>query len=65
MTDDLLTADELAKRLRVQPSTVKIWARMGRIPAVRVLPKVVRFDLDEVVRAIRERDERKGVRHDA
>jgi excisionase family DNA binding protein len=61
---ELLTADELANRLKVRPTTVKEWARAGWLPAVRVSPKVVRFDPAEVDRAIRERADRKGVKDD-
>ena len=57
----LLTAEELAERLRVRPNTVKAWARDGRIPAIRLSPKIIRFDLDEVVEALRRRTaERQG-----
>lgn len=52
MIDDLLTADELAERLRVRPSTVRRWYRDGRIPAVRLTPKVIRFDYVSVVEAL-------------
>ena len=52
MTADLLTADELAKRLKVQPSTVRRWHRDGKIPSVRLTPKVVRFDLGAVLDAL-------------
>ena len=33
---DFLTADEIAKRLKVKPETVKVWAREGRIPTLRL-----------------------------
>ena len=59
---ELLTADELAERLKVSPDTVKVWARVGRIPAVRLSPKVLRFDLSAVLGALTA-DERKAVRH--
>lgn len=57
MSNDLLTADELAKHLKVQPSTVRRWQREGRIPAVRVTAKVVRFDYAAVVDAIRRAEQ--------
>lgn len=62
--DDLLTADELAERLRLRPSTVRIWARLGRIPSLRLSPKVIRFDVSAVVKALQARQSPKGVRHD-
>ena len=53
MASDLLTTEELAAYLRVQPSTVKEWARQRRIPELRLSPHVRRFRLDEVLRALR------------
>lgn len=53
MQTELLTATELAGRLRVQVDTVRRWAREGRIPCLRPSPKVVRFELGQVVAAIR------------
>lgn len=58
---ELLTADEVADRLQLRPSTIRRWARDGRIPAVRVTAKVVRYDLAEVLRAIREGKQPQGV----
>ena len=60
-TDGLLTAKELAARLKVKPSTVREWMRRGVIPAIKLTPKVVRFDLDQVVESMR--DGNKGVDH--
>lgn len=48
----LLTALELAVRLRVSPDTVRAWARRGAIPSLRPSPKVIRFDLDAVLAAL-------------
>ncbi len=64
MMSELLTADELAGRLHVKASTIRRWMRAGWLPAVRVSPKVVRFDLVEVDHALRERAARQqGVDH--
>ena len=52
-TLELLTAEEVAERLRVRPDTVRRWARAGRIPQVRLSPKVVRYTFDDVVEALR------------
>lgn len=52
---DLLTAEELARRLRLRPSTVKRWAQAGIIPVLRLTSRVVRFDPDQVDRVLRER----------
>lgn len=49
MLNELLTAAELAARIRVRPDTIKAWSRRGRIPAIRITPKIIRFDLDAVL----------------
>ena len=58
---ELLTPDELADRLHVRPSTVRRWAQEGRIPAVRLTPKVVRYDLAAVVAAMTDGQKPEGV----
>jgi DNA-binding transcriptional MerR regulator len=57
-TEDLLTAGELANRLKVQPSTVLNWARRGVIPKKRLSHKVHRFSLRDVVNALEQRNGR-------
>ena len=57
-SDDLLTSAELAERLRVKPMTILGWYRKGRIPARKLSPKVLRFDLAEVVAALEAATER-------
>jgi excisionase family DNA binding protein len=52
---DILTTKGLACRLQVRPDTIRRWVRLRRIPVLRVSPKVMRFDLAEVVRALQER----------
>jgi excisionase family DNA binding protein len=59
--DNCLTAAELAKRLRVKPSTVLDWQRTGRIPAIRITNKVLRFNLAEVMSALRRATSDEGV----
>ncbi len=49
----LETASSLAVRLGIQPRTILSWARSGRIPSVRVTPKVIRFDWGQVLDAIK------------
>ena len=55
MNGELITADELGKRLRVQPATIRLWTREGIVPAVRITGKVIRYDALEVVAALRQR----------
>ncbi len=51
----LETAEELAERLHLKPSTIRKWSRQGKIPAVRISPKVVRFDPAAVMAALSDR----------
>ena len=53
MEDRLLDAKELAGKLGVKPCTVLIWANQGKIPALRLTPKTLRFELEEVLDALR------------
>lgn len=48
-TSTLLTADELAGRLSVQPETIRKWSRTGRIPRVELSRKVIRYNLADVL----------------
>ena len=50
---DLLTADEVAERLRVSPRTIRAWTLEGLIPAIRITGKVIRYDLEAVLKAVR------------
>jgi excisionase family DNA binding protein len=52
MNDELLTAEEVADRLRVKPDTIVVWARQRRIPAHRLSRKVIRFRLSEVIESL-------------
>ena len=54
MDTNLLTANQLAERLGVKPRTVKGWSQAGLIPASRLTPKVIRYDLDDVVAALKK-----------
>lgn len=51
---ELLTANELAQRLGIRPATVREWARSGRIPEIKLSTKVRRFDIDEVLAAVKD-----------
>ena len=46
---ELLTAAEMAARLRIKPTTLQEWAREGRVPCIRITPKVIRFDAEAVI----------------
>jgi excisionase family DNA binding protein len=49
---ELLTVGELAARLRVRPCTIQRWTRRGRLPAVRLSAKIIRYDLAAVLAAL-------------
>jgi predicted site-specific integrase-resolvase len=55
---DFVTAEEIARKLRLRPHTIQEWTRDGLIPAVRLNQRVVRYDPVAVEAAIRERSER-------
>lgn len=50
----LLTIGQLAKRLNVHRDSIRRWVRAGVIPCIRITNRTVRFDFDEVTRAIRK-----------
>lgn len=57
-----LTARELAKRLCVSPETVRELGRRGQIPALRLSPKVTRYNADAALAALSAKSA-KGVPH--
>jgi excisionase family DNA binding protein len=50
--DEFLTARQLASFLQVSESTVRRLAREGRIPCVRLTPRLIRFNLKAVCKAL-------------
>lgn len=60
MQDELLTAEELAIRLRVQPDTIRAWTRQGVIPAIRPSAKVIRYDANSVIESLKRRQAEQG-----
>lgn len=57
--EEFLTARQLAEVLQVSESTVRRLARDGRIPCVRLTPRLLRFNLKAVYRALDGSDARK------
>jgi excisionase family DNA binding protein len=51
-SEGFLTARQLAEVLQVSESTVRRLARDGRIPSVRLTPRILRFNLKAVCRAL-------------
>jgi predicted site-specific integrase-resolvase len=52
---ELITSNELGERLRLRPDTIKRWTREGLIPCLKLSGKVIRYDFEDVVKAIRQR----------
>ena len=50
---DLLTLDELAKRLKLHPVTVRGLKRRGVIPSLRIGHRTLRFEYAAVLDALR------------
>jgi excisionase family DNA binding protein len=50
--DEFLTARQLAEFLQVSESTVRKLSREGRIPVVRLTPRLARYHLPAVLRAL-------------
>ena len=44
----LLTFQDVAQQYQVTPRAVRIWAKKGVIPSVRITPKTIRFDPDAI-----------------
>ncbi len=53
---DFLTARQLAQALQISESTVHRLRRAGRIPALLLTDKLIRFNLRDVTRALRPKD---------
>jgi excisionase family DNA binding protein len=51
--DELLTTRELSELLKVSEQTIKIWARSGRVPALKV-GAVWRFEKGAVLEVFRK-----------
>jgi excisionase family DNA binding protein len=50
--EEFLTARQLAALLQVSESTVRRLAREGRIPSIRLTPRLTRFHLSTVMSAL-------------
>ena len=55
----LLSADEIGAIYQVTGRQVRIWAADGKIPAAVHEGKIIRFDADEVAKALAKRAKRK------
>lgn len=48
LVTELLTVDDVARMLRVDPQTVYRWAWTKRLPAIRLSRRVLRFERGDV-----------------
>jgi excisionase family DNA binding protein len=60
MKQALLTSADAARRLGVAPATVRLWERLGRLPATRTLSGTRLFRLADVERLVEERTRKAG-----
>jgi predicted site-specific integrase-resolvase len=59
MEMEIVTTKELARRLHVTPGTIGKWANMGIIPSLRPTPKVLRFEMGSVLKAMAKNAKRR------
>ena len=52
MSRKLLTAEQLARELKVGVETIDDWGRRHLIPRLKISPKIIRFDRDAVLSAL-------------
>ena len=52
--ENLMGASELARRLSINPGTVRRWAADGQIPSVKLAGRTVRFSLAAVLAALKK-----------
>lgn len=53
-TNPLLTTTELAELLKVHGHTVRLWAKEGKIPSIKLSATNYRFDYEAVMEALKE-----------
>ena len=51
----LLTVEDVALKLRLAPFTIRKWVRLGKLPAVRLGDRRIRFMSEAIDRWVRER----------
>ena len=56
-TSELLTIDELSKKLKLHPTTTRGLYRRGIIPGVKIGHRTLRFDYQDVVASLKYHDD--------
>ena len=51
---ELITKNQLAKRVGVTPRTIESWMRLGHVPYIKI-GRSVRFDEEDVLRSLKRR----------
>lgn len=49
----IITAEQLAQELQLDPETVRVLTRSGVIPHLRLTARTIRYNLDDVINACR------------
>lgn len=57
---ELLTAEEVAGWLKLSPQAVRRWARLGKLPALKLGHHEVRFEPQKIERWLRDQAYRGG-----
>ena len=57
--EPLVTAEQLGAALALKATTIRKWARQGKLPCVRLAPLVMRFRVAEVWKAIEKLNDAK------
>ena len=52
--NNLLTGEELSKKIRLTPGTIRVWVSQKKIPHVKMGRKVL-FDLEDIQRWVEEK----------
>lgn len=58
MADCLMTVEEVAKYLKVEQSTIYTWAKIGKIPAIKI-SRFWRFKKEDIDKWLEERKNEK------
>jgi excisionase family DNA binding protein len=50
----LLTRDQVAKKLEVSTRTIRRWEQSGRLPCVKISDKIIRYRLNDLNKLMNE-----------
>jgi len=55
MQNELVSKEKMGRLIGVKPGTVGRWSREGKIPRIVISPKIIRFDPEAVLLALRQK----------